>query len=737
VYPERALAQLKEGRVELFVTIGKEGDVGAVEVALSAGTDLDAAAVAAVRLWKFAPAEKDGVRVASRIRIAFDFVVPTDQAPPPHAATDGGTQPSEDEGIAADNSSPEAGGASSEGAEKESDAPAEQETEPIDESTVRVRGRRANRTESRAISDFTLDRELLAAAPRKNGAEVLRSTPGLYIGQGEGPAVAHSYMLRGFDAEHGQDIEFRVGGLPINMPSHIHGQGYADLGFLIPDAVLKLRASEGVYDPRQGDFAVAGSIDVELGVAGAERGVRLSSSYGSFNTFRQLGVWAPPDAPEESFGAARYERTDGFGENRGGQSGSMIVQSRFGDGDVTYRALGILHAARADVAGVLRLDDVESGQACFYCTYPHPTAEAQNALAQRFLSGFFIDYSGSDGANGQMGVWLGYDNFRLQANYTGFTERSRTLVNVSGRGELIEQRNSAFSMGLTGRYRTAPYDPVSFASGTVEVGVDGRFDVTEQAQNLLDASVRGQTWDERVDATVRGVDVGFWGDLDWSLWSWLRARAGVRADALSFDIGDRLGNFAPATRPTGTYIVGFRRSATGLAWGPRASVEARVISGVSLMAAYGEGYRSPQARLLEDGEAAPFSRVRSMDAGIRVNLASGYRFTLGGYYTTLSDDVAFDASEGALTRIGATQRAGAIATIIARPVDWFVGAVSATYVDATLLEPPPPTAEEPLPPFAEGESLPFIPPLVVRADVGITGVLMGSDARPPVVGHAG
>lgn len=53
----------------------------------------------------------------------------------------------------------------------------------------------------------------------------------------EGPAVAHNYMLRGFDAEHGQDIEFRVGGLPINVPSHIHGQSYADLGFLISETI--------------------------------------------------------------------------------------------------------------------------------------------------------------------------------------------------------------------------------------------------------------------------------------------------------------------------------------------------------------------------------------------------------------------------------------------------------------------------------------------------------------------
>jgi hypothetical protein len=89
---------------------------------------------------------------------------------------------------------------------------------------------------------------VIAAAPRQEDTDILRSALGVYVGRAGGPAVANSYMLRGFDAEHGQDIEFRVGGLPINMPSHIHGQGYADLSFLVADAVRELSVSEGVYD---------------------------------------------------------------------------------------------------------------------------------------------------------------------------------------------------------------------------------------------------------------------------------------------------------------------------------------------------------------------------------------------------------------------------------------------------------------------------------------------------------
>lgn len=583
---------------------------------------------------------------------------------------------------------------------------------------VTIRVERGLRTEDRSAGDFNLARDVLASAPRQEGADVLRSAPGVYIGRAEGPAVAHNYMLRGFDADHGQDIEFRVGGLPINIPSHIHGQGYSDLGFLIGDTVRGLRVTEGVHDPRQGDFAVAGSIDLTLGVEAPERGVRLSSGYGSFDTFRQLILWAPHEAREETFGAVQYMRTDGFGENRAGQSGSGIFQLRFGEGDVRFRAIGVLHTARSDLAGVVRQDDVEAERVCFTCAYPYPTARAQNALANRFLAGLFADYAGDDGENGQLGLWLGYDNFRIQENWTGFLQESRVLERVGGRGDLIEQQNRTFSFGLTGRHRAAPFRPASRVHGTVEVGADGRLDVTDQAQNLLDASVRNQTWDRRVDASLRGADLGVWGDFDGAFTQYLQVRAGVRADVLSYDVDDRLGNFAPLTRPQDSFIPGFRRSALGLAWGPRASAEVRPLEWLSLLAAYGQGYRSPQARLLEDGEEAPFSTVRSADVGVRFDFGDPLRLTLGGYSTRLSDDVAFDAAEGRLERIGATERVGAVLHAVTRPLGGLVGSLSVTFVDATLLEPPPPTAEEPQPAFSEGQSLPFVPPIVVRADLG-------------------
>ena len=75
----------------------------------------------------------------------------------------------------------------------------------------------------------------LAVNPVKSSQEILRSVPGLFIAQHAGGGKAEQMFLRGFDLDHGTDINISVDGMPVNMVSHAHGQGYADLYFLSPD----------------------------------------------------------------------------------------------------------------------------------------------------------------------------------------------------------------------------------------------------------------------------------------------------------------------------------------------------------------------------------------------------------------------------------------------------------------------------------------------------------------------
>src|SRR5690606_21903088 len=139
--------------------------------------------------------------------------------------------------------------------------------------------------------------------------------------------------------------------------------------------------------------------------------------------------------------------------------------------------------------------------------------------------------------------------------------------------------------------------------------------------------------------------------------------------------------------------------------GPRVSLEVRPIEPLALMLAYGEGYRSPQARQLADGERAPFTKVRSGDLGFRLDLGRELEVVGTAFYTHLSDDVAFEPEEGRLEAVGPTTRMGGVLTVSARPLPWLLAGLSVTYVHATLDEPPLATAEDPTPPFEPGSLL--------------------------------
>ncbi|MBL8961326.1 MAG: TonB-dependent receptor plug domain-containing protein, partial [Gemmatimonadetes bacterium] len=99
----------------------------------------------------------------------------------------------------------------------------------------------------------------LQSRPRASSQELLRLVPGLVIAQHAGGGKAEQIFLRGFDADHGTDVAISVDGMPVNLVSHGHGQGYADLHFLIPEVVERLDVRKGPYDVRDGDLGVAGS----------------------------------------------------------------------------------------------------------------------------------------------------------------------------------------------------------------------------------------------------------------------------------------------------------------------------------------------------------------------------------------------------------------------------------------------------------------------------------------------
>ncbi|MDR2187129.1 MAG: Plug domain-containing protein, partial [Azonexus sp.] len=135
-------------------------------------------------------------------------------------------------------------------------APAAETTEL---SSVEVRAQTENLEGIAASgSEGVVANQRLAAVPLLRPGEALEMVPGLIVTQHAGDGKANQYFLRGFNLDHGTDFATWVGGVPVNMPSHAHGQGYSDLNFLIPELVERIHYRKGPYFAEEGDFSSAG-----------------------------------------------------------------------------------------------------------------------------------------------------------------------------------------------------------------------------------------------------------------------------------------------------------------------------------------------------------------------------------------------------------------------------------------------------------------------------------------------
>jgi TonB-dependent Receptor Plug Domain/CarboxypepD_reg-like domain len=151
----------------------------------------------------------------------------------------------------------------------------------------------------------------LQTKPVNSSQEILRKVPGLFIGQHAGGGKAEQLFLRGFDIDHGTDIAIAVDGIPVNMVSHAHGQGYADLHFVIPETVEKIDFGKGTYFANKGDFATAGYVAFQTKDKVDQSSV--SFELGQFNTLRTVGIFnlLEKQKKQSAYITTEYILTDG------------------------------------------------------------------------------------------------------------------------------------------------------------------------------------------------------------------------------------------------------------------------------------------------------------------------------------------------------------------------------------------------------------------------------------------
>ncbi|MEP6838348.1 MAG: TonB-dependent receptor plug domain-containing protein, partial [Bradyrhizobium sp.] len=186
-----------------------------------------------------------------------------------------------------------------------------------------------------AASEQVISGQDFNSRPASRVGEVLEAVPGLIVTQHSGEGKANQYFLRGFNLDHGTDLAISVDGMPVNMPTHGHGQGYADINFLIPELVQSVNVRKGPYFADQGDFASAGAVSIDYvnklpkniaelsfgsfgyarALAAASTAVGAGTLLTAFEANKYNGPWDVPDNVRKLNGVLRYSQgtaTDGF-----------------------------------------------------------------------------------------------------------------------------------------------------------------------------------------------------------------------------------------------------------------------------------------------------------------------------------------------------------------------------------------------------------------------------------------
>jgi iron complex outermembrane recepter protein len=644
-YPLGAADRGARGDVAVNIEIDTAGNVTGVALVGGVDSHLDRAAIEAASHWRFRPARRDGVAVASRVQLLFHFEPPAAATPQPASAPPPATPAPLPVVLPTEAPS----------------APPSPAPPALD---VTVLGRRP--PPSRGASDFQLRVDQLVEVPRANASELLKLAPGILLTNEGGEGHAEQVFMRGFDAREGQDIEFTVGGVPINESGNLHGNGYADTHFIIPELVESLHVVEGPFDPRQGNYAVAGSADYELGLG--ERGLSARYTSGSFGTQRFLVLWGPLGESTHTFAGAEIYKTAGFGQNRDSERGSAIGQyeGRFG-ATGSFRLSTQAYATHFHTAGVIREEDYQSGKIGFYDSYDLSSfaheAVRQGGNASRYSLAADIEAHPGDTLLSQQ-IFLIKRDMRLIENFTGFLlDVQEPLQSIHDqRGDTLDLNVHELTIGARGSARL--HADAFGLRQELELGYFARGDQANGTQQRLEAAT-GVPYKTDTDLDSQLGDIGLYGDLNLRPLRWLSLRGGARAEIVTYDV---LNNCAaqsvahPSTtnppidqscltqqnygRPREPDQV---TSTSGVAFLPRASLIAGPFRHLSLSASYGKGIRSIDPNYITQDVQAAFANITAYEGGIAYagNLRSATVVLRSVVFRTLVDrDLIFDQTVG-------------------------------------------------------------------------------------------
>ncbi|MEO8764052.1 MAG: TonB-dependent receptor [Ginsengibacter sp.] len=307
-----------------------------------------------------------------------------------------------------------------------------------------------------------------------NSQEVLRIIPGIVIGQHQGGGKAEQIFLRGFDADHGTDFREDVDGLPINMVSHAHGQGFADSHFIIPETIESVDFKKGPYTAGKDDFATTGFVDFNTKNTIDNNVVKVEA--GMFNTCRGLGMFnlLPEKAKEKQqswYVASEYRYSDAYFDNP--QHFNRFNLFTKYNGRISEHNYLTVSAttfwSKWDASGQIPDRAVDNGLIDFYGAldpYEGGLTYRTNVNAQLVTS-----FNNGDLIKNQ--VYYSNAHFDLHTNFTFYLEDT---IN----GDEIRQKEGRDLMGYNGSYQHTGY--LGGTKLSLEAGINIRQDLTYNSE---------------------------------------------------------------------------------------------------------------------------------------------------------------------------------------------------------------------------------------------------------------
>jgi outer membrane receptor protein involved in Fe transport len=507
--------------------------------------------------------------------------------------------------------------------------------------------------EALSLDDFEISQNLAQNAstiskidiqlrPITTSQDVLKIVPGLFIAQHAGGGKAEQIFLRGFDIDHGTDIALSVDGMPVNMVSHAHGQGYSDLHFVIPETIERVNFDKGPYYASKGNLNTAGFADfqtkkrlnnnlfkIEGGQFGALRGV------GMFNLLNAENIDEP-----SLYLATEYSRTDGFFESSQhfNRFNALLKYHQRIAKDKTIEISASSFSSSWNASGQIPLRAIESGQISRFGAID----DTEGGETGRTNLNFNMITDLPDGGTVQNQVFLSKYDFKLVSNFTFF-------LNDPINGDQITQSESRNIYGSNNRYLNN-WDLFGLKAST-EFGAGFRFDQVDdirlsrtlQRQTVLSDLSRGDI--QETNAFVYAEEV-----LNFS--KKIALTTGLRYDYFTFDYTNRLS------------LIYDRKVENKGILTPKLNLSIQAAKDLNFYIKSGIGYHSNDTRVVVAQNAQEIlPKAYGIDFGTLWKPSSNLLVNLAIWRLNLDQEFIFVGDEGIVEAGGKTRRQGVDLTL--------------------------------------------------------------------------